>query len=145
MGREKGRRFILLTFDPLEKIVYIHTHTCTSKRTLPLRRHASSGGRAREGIWAKVSPCSSTVNDFHSAVSRHHINHIRFTQMPDCHMQSDSSTFHTVNPGEEKIERQKVGEREGEKRCKDGEVSQEKEWDIISGKKDGGDPEMKDE
>ena len=56
------------------------------------------------------------MNDFHSTVSRHHINHIRFTQMPDCHLQSDSSTFHTVNPGEEKIERQKAGEREGAER-----------------------------
>lgn len=28
--------------------------------------------------------------------------------MPDCHMLSDSSTFHTVNPREKTIERQKV-------------------------------------
>lgn len=63
-----------------------------------------------------MSQCSFTVNDFHRADSSHHINHIRFTPMPDCHMQSDSSTFHTVNPGGEKIERQKEGETVGPER-----------------------------
>jgi len=50
------------------------------------------------------------MNDFHSAVSRHHINHIRLTEMPDCDMQSDSSTFQTVNPVE-KIEKMRRGLR----------------------------------
>lgn len=67
--------------------------------------------------------------------------------MPDCHMQSDSSTFHTVNPGE-KMERQKDGEREGAegKQKQEGDVKMEKwgedsgetqEWDIITSKWEG--------
>lgn len=35
--------------------------------------------------------------------------------MPDCHTPPDSSTFHTVNPGE-KTERQSEGAREGTER-----------------------------
>lgn len=74
---------------------------------LPTQTRWQQGDGGQLGQSVAVSQCSATVNDFHCAVSRHHINHIRITHMPDCHMQSDSSTFHTVNPGDKKIERQK--------------------------------------
>lgn len=38
-------------------------------------------------------------------------NHIRFTLILDCCLQFDSSTFHTVNPGKKKMERQGGGEK----------------------------------
>lgn len=58
-----------------------------------------------------MSLCSSTVGDFHSTVSRQHINHIKFTHMPNCHLHTDSSAFHAVKPGEKKMDRQRVRER----------------------------------
>lgn len=68
-----------------------------------------------------MSLCSSTVGGFHSTVSRRHINHIKFTHTPDCHLHTDSSAFHTVNPGEKKMERQQVRERgHTERKEKDG-------------------------
>lgn len=97
----------------------------------------------------------SARDDFHSTVSRHHINHIRFTQMPDCHMQSDSSSFHTVNTGENEDRETEGGSERGEaererwgKRSKHAEVREnwivevdnmtnQEEWKKISRNREG--------
>lgn len=59
----------------------------------------------------------STLSHFHSAVSRHHINNIRFIQILDCHRESESSTFHTVLRREIEEARVTEGGEEGACRC----------------------------
>lgn len=87
---------------------------------------------------------SSTVGDFNSTVSRQHINHIKLTHMPDCHLHTDSSAFHAVNPGEEKMERQRVRERgHAEREEKDDGGTKEAKIRRIARNKLGGENQKK--